>query len=371
MKILVLNWQDITNPLGGGAETHLHEIFKRIVAMGHDVTLFCCSVDGRPNEEFIDGIRILRQGSRNLFNYYVPIRYCLEFRHEGYDIVIDDINKIPFYTPLFVREPILGISHHFFGTSIFRETNFIFGLYVLLAEYLVNFVYRTTRFAVVSKSTFDEFMKRGFKPQQFSIIYNALDHSAFPMNVGKKSAHPVISYFGRVKKYKSPDHLLQAFSQISTVFPDAELHYIGGGDFIPELKQMASHLQLDTRVIFHGRVDETEKLRLLSMAWCMVNTSMKEGWGITTIEANACGTPVLSANVPGLRDSVRVGQSGDIYEYGDIEQLSQKLTNIIENEEYRQHVSYGAVEWASSFSWDTSAKEMINLIADIANSTKN
>src|SRR3954467_11061497 len=59
MKILVINWQDWTNPLSGGAETHLHETFKRVAAMGHEVTLFCSRFEGAPAEEVIDGIRIV------------------------------------------------------------------------------------------------------------------------------------------------------------------------------------------------------------------------------------------------------------------------------------------------------------------------
>src|SRR5207302_1905108 len=75
MKILIFNWQDIRNPLAGGAEVHLHEIFSRIARMGHEVTLFCSSFRGAEAEETIDGIRVIRRGGRHLFNFHVPIRY--------------------------------------------------------------------------------------------------------------------------------------------------------------------------------------------------------------------------------------------------------------------------------------------------------
>ena len=112
MKILLINWQDINNPLAGGAEVHMHEIFKRIAARGHEVTLFCCHYPGASKREEIDGIRVVREGSRNLFNYYVRGRYRSEFRRQDFDVVIDDINKIPFYTPWFVEKPLIGILHH-------------------------------------------------------------------------------------------------------------------------------------------------------------------------------------------------------------------------------------------------------------------
>src|SRR5205823_1214312 len=93
MKILIFNWQDIKNPLAGGAEVHLHELFSRIAGMGHDVTLFCSAFDGALPEEKIDGIRVIREGGRYLFNVRVPYRYFTRFRSSKYDLIIDDMNK--------------------------------------------------------------------------------------------------------------------------------------------------------------------------------------------------------------------------------------------------------------------------------------
>ena len=72
MNILALNWQDLTNPMAGGAEVHLQELLKRIVGKGHEVTLFCSGYDGCLPEETIDGIRIIRRGNRYSFNWIAP-----------------------------------------------------------------------------------------------------------------------------------------------------------------------------------------------------------------------------------------------------------------------------------------------------------
>src|SRR5512140_209745 len=114
MKILVFNWQDITNPLAGGAEVHLHEVFSRIVQRGHSVTLYCSSFPGAAHTETLGGIKVIREGGRYLFNYRVAYAYATRFRREGFDVVVDDMNKIPFFTPLFDRAPLLGITHHLF-----------------------------------------------------------------------------------------------------------------------------------------------------------------------------------------------------------------------------------------------------------------
>ncbi len=361
MRILIINWQDISNPYGGGAEIHLHHIFKRIAALDNEVTLFCSLYPNAKQEETIDGIKIIRKGKRNTFNYIVPSFYRKNFKNICFDIVIDDINKIPFYTPLYVKERVLAISHHFFGRSIFREVNFLSGLYVIAAEKLVDYVYKKTPFAVVSQSTFDEFINRGFNPELFEIIPNAIEHENFPMKVCEKNPFHTITYFGRLKKYKSVDHLLKAFRIVLNDLPEARLYIIGTGDFREKLEKLARELGIYNQTKFFGYVSDEEKVKLMSLSHLVVNTSMKEGWGITNIEANACGTPVLSANVAGLKDSVRVGYSGDLYEYGNIHQLASKIVHLLTNSEYLYKLSETSINWARNFSWDESARKMLQL----------
>lgn len=371
MNILIFNWQDIKNPFGGGAEVHLHEIFKRIVKMGHNVTLICCKSDGLADEEIIDGIRILRYGNRNLFNYAVPHLYRNFIQNNKVDIVVDDINKIPFYTPRFVKHPILAISHHFFGKSILIEAGLLKGLYVLLGEKLVNKYYKSTPFAVVSQSTLDEFIHRGFSKENFRIITNAIDHTQFPFQHNEKTTDEFrIAYFGRLKKYKRVEHLFYAFQKFSKEYQNSLLEIIGTGDYEPYLKKLALKLGIEDKIKFYGYVPEDEKKRLLMDVDVVVNTSQKEGWGITNIEANACGTPVISANVPGLRDSVKNYQSGLLYEFGNIDDLKNKLIQLLTDPQLNAQLQKGAIEWARSFNWEISAHQMLQYCQDVIDNFK-
>lgn len=366
MKILVLNWQDWLNPLSGGAEVHLHEIFKRIAARANnEVTLFCSRHEGAPADEVIDNIQIIRRGGRNNFNFVVPWHYLTKFRKDDFDIVIDDINKVPFYTPLYVKKPLLAVSHHFFGKSIFRQAGKIAGNYVYYSEKFVDKIYKNTPFAVVSKSTLDEFNERGFDTSNFAMVSNAIEQDEFPMRIGKKYPEPSVAYFGRLKKYKSVDHLVKAFAKVKKKIPHAKLHIMGRGDFMEELKLLCRHLGIEEDTTFWGYVTERQKIEILSKVHCVVNTSMKEGWGITNIEANACGTPVISADSPGLRDSVKNGVSGLLYKYGDIEDLSEVIYLLLSENELNKKLSEGALEWASSFSWDKSAEIMLEKCEEV------
>jgi len=362
MNILVINWQDWTNPFAGGAEAHLRETFRRIVAMGHAVTLFCSSYPGAAAEEVLDGIRIIRRGGRNTFNFIVPYYYRTMLRKEGFDVVVDNMNKIPFYTPLYVREPLVGLSHHFFGTSIFLEAGPIAGSYVYLAESLVGSVYKKMPFLVVSQSTLDEFLGRGFDRKDFTFALNSIDHEMLHPTGVPKAARPTIGYFGRLKKYKSVQHLIEAFARVRAEIPDAELVIIGRGDYQPELARLAEKLGVADATRFTGYVSDEEKLRLLQEIWVIVNPSMKEGWGIVNVEANACGTPAIAADSPGLRDSVIDGVTGALYPYGDIGALSSRLIEILRDDALRASYGEKALEFARSITWDETARATVDLL---------
>jgi glycosyltransferase involved in cell wall biosynthesis len=362
MKILVLNWQDIKNPLGGGAEVHLHEIFKRVVTHGHSVTLYCSRFPGSKGAEEIDGLRVIREGGRYLFNFYVPWRYRSQLRKEDYDVVVDDINKIPFYTPTFVDKPLAGIVHHLFGNAIFLEAPFIPASYVYLAEKIAAKVYKNTPMAVVSESTRQELIGLGFSPASIVIVPNAVNEKIYtPSDITPRGAL-VIGHLGRLKKYKSVDHLLRAFQIVLKEFPEARLKIVGDGDFRPELERLAGELTIADRVEFTGYLSQEEKVRQLHTMSVAVNCSAKEGWGLTVIEANACGVPVVASDVPGLRDSVVDEKTGLLYEFGNIEQLAEKIMLMLRDEHLRSRMRVDAIEWGRAFNWEESAKKMIDFL---------
>jgi glycosyltransferase involved in cell wall biosynthesis len=370
MRILVINWQDIKNPSGGGAEVYLHQIFKRLAAQGHEVTLLCSQFSGAPKEEVIDGIRIVRRGNRNLFNYTVPIEYARQFRREHYDIVIDDINKIPFYTPLYVREPLLGMVMHLFGKSIYKEASVPAASYVYCAEQLALSVYRNTPLVAISESTRTELLSHGCRQENIFLVPCAVNHVAYRQLPGVLRTKLMIGYVGRIKKYKSVDHLLRAFAIVLKILPDAKLVIIGEGDGKPAFEQLSHELQIHHATTFTGFLPLEEKVRLLNQMQVVVNTSAKEGWGLTVTEANACGVPAVASDVPGLRDAVKDDETGLLYEYGNIEQLAEKILLLLRDEHLRSRLMKGALEYAQSLTWDKSAEIMLNVIEQIVTKKK-
>lgn len=362
IRILVINWQDITHPQGGGAEVHLHEIFKRVVQRGHRVTLLCCAHEGARPEEEIDGIRIIRRGSRALFNFFVPFQYRRLIRQHQFDVVFDDINKIPFFTPLFVKKPLIGIIHHLFGKSIFQETSFLPASYVYNSEKLIPRIYRNTPLSVVSPSSKEELLRKGMREELFEIIYNGVDCQLYRPGLKPKSKTPLIGYLGRIKRYKSVEHVISAFVLVRQDIPDARLQIVGDGDHLPALKAQVKSLDLTREVEFTGFVSEEDKINYLNRMWVCVNPSPKEGWGVSVIEANACGTPVIAADSPGLRDSVVDQETGLLYPYGDVEMLARHLEEMLRNQSQRVLLSQNARKWAENYDWEKSAELTVSLI---------
>jgi len=365
MKILLLNWQDIKNPDGGGAEVYLHQIFKRLATQGHSITLFCSHFSGAPKEEEIDGIRIVRKGSRRFFNYVVPIEYAKRFKPEHYDIVIDDINKIPFYTPAYVQEPLLGMVMHLFDKSIFKEASFPAASYVYCAEQLALSIYKNTPLVAISESTRKELLTHGCKQENVFLVPCAVNHAAYRQLPDTVKNAPIIGYLGRLKKYKSVDHLLQAFAIVLKEIPEAKLFIIGEGDGKPAFQQLALDLKISDATTFTGFMQLEEKIRLLNRMQVVANTSAKEGWGLTVTEANACGVPAVASDVPGLRDAVIDGKTGLLYEYGNIEQLAAKILLLLRDKHLRTSLTTGALAYAQSLTWDSSAKIMLNVIETV------
>lgn len=370
MNILIFNWQDITHPLSGGAEVHLHETYSRIAAMGHHVTLFCSSYDGAKPTDEINGIKVIREGGRFLFNYVVMKKYFTTFKDQKYDLIVDDLNKIPFYTPAYVREPVLGEVHHLLGTSVFKETIFPLASYVYLTERAALPMYKKIHFMVHSPSTHKEFLSLSFDPDKVHHVHYGVNHRVFRQTGIEKSSIPLVGALGRLKKYKSFDHLIEAFVIVKKEIPNARLVIVGDGDDKPRLMDLTNNLGLNDSVTFTGFVSEEEKVDWLNRMHVAVNTSAKEGWGLTATEANACGTTTVSSNVQGLRDAVIDEQTGLLYEYGNREKLAEKIILILRDANLRERLQNNALQHSKEFDWQTGAEKTMEVIERVMEEKK-
>lgn len=364
MKILVVNWLDRMNPQAGGAETHLHEIFGRLASWGHQVTILCSGFPGAAGREWLDGIEVHRVGSRMTFGAHVPRFVRRSAGLAGFDVVVEDLNKVPVFMPLWTRVPVVLLVHHLFGRTAFREVSFPVALATWLLERPLPVAFHKVPAIAVSESTADDLRRRGIRPAEIAVVPNGVDLEMYsPDPEGERFEDPTILYLGRLKRYKRVDLLVHAVARLREEGMPVRLIVAGKGDYRAELHKLHLRLGLGNHVEFPGYVSEEEKVRLLRRSWVHVLTSPKEGWGISVLEAAACGTPTVASDSPGLRDSVQGGRTGLLVPHGNLQALTGAVRTLLEDDYLRETMGRDARTFAEGFTWDGAARNIEALLS--------
>ena len=102
-------------------------------------------------------------------------------------------------------------------------------------------------------------------------------------------------------------------------------------------------------------------------AWVLVFPSSREGFGLVVVEANACGTPTIATNVPGLQETVRDGETGSLVAR-NVDALAESIKQMLKDRDLREKLSKRAFEWSMQFDWDRTARKMIEVIEHSINS---
>src|SRR5260221_4378026 len=174
VRIVLVNWQDRTNPLAGGAEVHLHEIFGRLAAR-HEVHLLCCGYRGASKTDTIDGIHVHRVSSRYGFALLGKGAFAELAGALRPDVVVEDVNKVPLGLPSIWKGPFVLLVPHLFGTTAFRELPAPLALMVWAKERSMPRVYARAAVHAISPSTADELLARGFRAEAVRVIYPGVD----------------------------------------------------------------------------------------------------------------------------------------------------------------------------------------------------
>lgn len=361
LRILIYNWRDIHHKWAGGAEVYVHELAKRWVKDGNEVTIFCGNDNLHARDTAIDSVTIIRRGGFYMVYFWAFIYYIFRFRGK-FDVVIDCENGIPFFTPLYVRKPIILLIHHIHQEVFRNHLIFPFSFIAMFAEEIVMpFLYKGKSIITVSESSKKEILRIGLgSDKSIEVVNPGVEESMFAKK--KKVDFPLFVYVGRLMPYKNIDIVIRAFSQIVTVFSDARLIIVGYGEMLPSLKKLAIHLGIYDKVEFLGRVSDQKKAQLLATSWVVLQPSQVEGWGITVIEANASGTPVIASNVNGLKDSVINQETGILVQVKSVDEFVRAMINVLVDEKYRNTLSKNAYLWSKNFSWDKSALRFYSLI---------
>lgn len=357
MRVLVLNERDPLHPKAGGAEIHVAEIFKRLAARGHEITLAATSYPGCEPEHDLDGMRVWHLGPIPLYYPRIAFETLRRTSRGEYDVVVECLNKVPFYSPVYSRVPVLAICHHLFGEVAFQQVSWPVAATVWLSERLIPPLYRQPDFVTISQSSKKDLVLRGIPERRIEVSHCGIDRPALEVDPSK-TRRMRVSYVGRLEAYKHVDVMLRACAALTARFPELELYVIGRGVAREPLEALARELGIEDRTTFTGFVSDDERDRLLAETRVCVCPSEKEGWGLTIIESNALGTPVVATDADGLRDSVRDGETGYLVPLRDVDGFREKIAMLLEDDALSTEMSERALAWSRTFDWDIAADEM-------------
>lgn len=362
MKILIFNWRDIKNPRAGGAEVVTHEMAKRWVASGHQVTLFTASFPGAAQEEVIDGVRVLRRGKQWTVHWHAYREYQKNFKNKV-DVVVDEINTIPFFTPLYVKEKKVLFINQLARQVWFYEAKFPLSIIGYLLEPLYLQVYKNIRTMTISNSTKAELEKMGIK--KIDIVPLAVYFDAEQSYLLPKEKELTLIFVGRMVASKRPEEVIKAFKVVNSKYSDAKLWMVGGGEekFIFRLKNLVSQLGLNDSVSFLGFVSQSKKYELMARAHLITVTSIKEGWGLIVTEANAVKTPAVVYDVDGLRDAVKNETTGLVVKENP-QSLAAGILRIWGEPNLLNKLQEQSYLDSKKYSWEMTAKVSLAIITN-------
>ena len=313
--------------------------------------MLCAQHPGSASEEHRDGVRILRQGGR-LGVYAATLRRlrALERTEGGFDVVIDTQYGLPFAAPLATRSPVVVLVHH-----VHREQwPIVFGPVTAKVGWTIESrvsprFYRGHQYVAVSQETRSELAELGVDPADVAIIHNGTD-VPLPVSTPRSSA-PRLVVLGRLVPHKRVEHAITVLARLLPRHPGLRLHIVGGGWWADEVRAAAEQSGVTAQVDLLGHVDELTKNSELAAAWLALAPSVKEGWGLSVVEAASHGTPTVAyTGTGGLSESIVDGHTGVLVD--DLDAMVATVDRLLLGTEERERLGAAAREHATAFTWE-------------------
>lgn len=352
MNILILNWRDTKNPRAGGAEIVTLEYAKAWVKMGHKVTWFTSGFEGSKESEVFEGIFFIRKG--NPFSVILHAPFFYFFSGEKFDVIIDEIHGLPFFTVLYVRKSkIIAFIHEIAGEIWDYMYPFPLSKIGKFLESTYLTLYRNIPFWTVSDSTKDDLIKGGIKEKNIHVFLNGFHSPSKKKEV--KEITPTFLFVSRLVKMKGIENVLEAFRIISKNMR-SQLWIVGEGEksYTHYLKSKAK--ELGEMVTFWGKVPDNKKFELMGRSHLLLHASVKEGWGLVVIEAASQGTPSIVYNVSGLRDSVMNNKTGVVLKKNTPEEMANEAMALYLNTKRYKQFQKNCLVHVKSLTWEKVTK---------------
>lgn len=347
--VLVLNWRDPWHPEGGGSEIYLDQVTRRLAAAGRRVTFFTATYEGAAAEETVDGVRFVRRG-RHMSVYLWAALYLITRRFGRIDQVLEVQNGMPFLATLFTRSRVVVLVHH-----VHREQWPVVGALLAKVGWFMEsrvgpWANRHNTYVAVSQVTADELTTLGVEQERIRIAYNGVPPvPAFEHH--DPDPQPSLVALSRLVPHKQVEHALRSLHALRDELPDATLTVMGDGWWAEQLATMVAEMGLRDRVRLLGFVDDATKFSELSRAWVHVMPSLKEGWGLSIVEAAHVGVPsVAYTSAGGVTESIVDGATGLLAQ--DQDDFTACVRRLLTDHALRRRMGENARIRSEQFTWD-------------------
>jgi len=360
--------------LAGGSERYAWELATALHDAGARVDFLTARDRHQSARERREGIEVRRGGSQFTFYPWVWLRLLTRtLTGRAYDLVVDAETGIPPFSPLVVlrRSVVVLVVHHvhqeqfrtYFGPALAS-----FGRW--LEGWLMPRVYRRVRTLAVSESTRAEMVEQLGWDRPVDIVHNGADTAAHVVGLPEPGR---IAVLGRLATHKRIDLVVRAVHRLLEDRPDLRVDVVGKGPEEQRLRDLVGALGLEQVVRLHGFLDEDDKHRVLGRASFHVCASDAEGWGQVVVETASYGLPTLARDVPGLRDSIRDGDTGwlvdteGLDEAGVVNALVAGLREVLsELEEPATRAAYAqrCRDWSDRFSWQAMHDQVVDVVSE-------
>lgn len=361
-RITFLSWRDTANPDGGGSEVYVEEVARGLATRGHDVTIHCAAYAGAPRDEWRDGVLIRRRGGR-LTVYPRGLLFLLTRRRRD-DLVVDVINGLPFGSPLVRRRGLVALVHHVHREQwriIYPGFRGRVGWFV--EGRLTPRLYRRVPHVTVSRASRDDLVGLGIPASGIHVVPNGTPTPA--VTTETRAETPVICVLSRLVPHKQIEHAVDVLAELLPETPELRLDVIGDGWWASHVREHVARRGVEGAVTLHGHVDEATKAELLEKAWLMLLPSVKEGWGISVLEAASHGTPTLAyRRAGGVRESVIDGVTGLLVE--DRAELTAATDRLLRDRATLDEMSAASRERAAEHDWASTVEGFSDVLAVVA-----
>lgn len=347
MKIVMLT--PYFYPHTGGTEKYVKDLSIQLVKNGHDVTVIAANVPRAKKakkEEVIDGVKVKRLPAVD-FLYYLPITLNFNLKMlEGYDIVHIHCPPHSFVRSIAgkVKNAVVATFHcdititeQFFGIPIPRIITH--GFEAIMDRYACLFLPKVEE--IISTSESYASTSPVMKNMPRNIIPIGVYHDKLDESIKKQGIDPLrdkkkqILFLGRLAANKGVKYLVAAMPKILAAHPDAKLVICGEGEEKPSIVNQIKSLGLENAVTFYGTVnlDTLSSLYATSSVFVLPSINRLEAFGIVQLEAMACYTPVVAADIPGVNSVMDIGKSGLLVPKQNPGAISDAVIKILSNPE--------------------------------------